>query len=53
VSAVHVVMKPGSEKIRVCTEAAASGLNDDTDMEQVTRKLDIFSLPNQQCLANL
>jgi hypothetical protein len=52
-SAIHVVLKPGDEKVRVCTDAAASGLNEGTDMEEVLRLLGEFHLPNMQDLASL
>ena len=52
-SAVHVVIKPGDKKIRVCTDAAASGLNDGTDMDDVVRRLGEFNLPSLQALATM
>ena len=53
VSAIHVVVKPGEEKVRVCTDAAASDLNIFTDMEAVSGSLGRFELPNTPHLARM
>jgi hypothetical protein len=52
-NAIHVVLKPGDEKVRVCTDAAASGLNEGTDMEEVLALTGEFNLPNMRDLASV
>ena len=53
VNLLHVVVKPGDDKIRVCTDAAASGLNEGTNMDDVDSTLGDFNLPNTRFLAGL
>ena len=53
VNVIHVVLKAGADKIRVCTDAAASGLNAGTDMAEVSNTLQEFRMPNCATLAGL
>jgi hypothetical protein len=52
-SAIHVVVKPGDEKIRITVDAAASGLNAGTDMADILAKLGEFSNPNIRSMAKM
>ena len=53
VSPIHVVVKPGDDKIRITVDASASGLNSGTNMQEVTELLGQFSNPNLQSVAEM
>jgi hypothetical protein len=52
-SAIHVVVKPGEDKIRVTVDSAASGLNSGTNMDEILLKLGEFNNPTVRSLARL
>ena len=53
VSALHVACKESDTKGRPCTDATHSGLNEGTDMEQLTEYLGEYKLPQLKALARM
>ena len=53
VSALHIAFKEADKKGRPCTDTNQSGLNDGTDMVQLTEFLGDFKLPQLRALARM